>query len=130
MITNAACAMDRSVPNDVLAMADRIWLGAKRPFQAAREAFLQIEEDLEQWEQQLEAERSNLARSILGVQPGDTVTSQRNGQLVWISAESVSLYAGEKQVTFVVSGKRFRKDGTLGKLNETMTFSFESQGKT
>lgn len=55
MITNAAYAMDRSVPNDVLAMADRIWFGAKRPFQAAREAFLQIEEDLEQWEQQLEA---------------------------------------------------------------------------
>jgi len=130
MITNAAYAMDRSVPNDVLAMADRIWFGEKRPFQAAREAFLQIEEDLEQWEQQLEAERSNLARSILGVQPGDTIAWQRNGQLVRISAESVSLYAGETQVTFVVSGKRFRKDGTLGKLNETMTFSFENEGKT
>ena len=129
MITNAAYAMDRTVPNDVLAMADRIWFGKRRPFQAAREAFLQIEEDLEQWEQQLQAERSNLARTILGVQPGDTVSSRRNGQLVRISAESVSLYAGENHVTFVVSGKRFRKDGTFGKLNETMTFSFESKGK-
>ncbi len=50
--------------------------------------------------------------------------------LVRISAKSVSLYAGENQVTFVVSGKRFRKDGTLGKLNETMTFSFEIKGRT
>ncbi|MBV7522589.1 hypothetical protein [Ensifer sp. ENS12] len=60
------------------------------------------------------SERSNLARSIIGVQPGDTVASQSNGQLVRISAKSFSLYAGENQVTFVVSGKRFRKVGTLG----------------
>jgi len=34
------------------------------------------------------------------------------------------------QVTFFVSGKGFRKDCRLGKLNETMTFSFESKEKT
>ncbi|MGZ2454823.1 hypothetical protein ACVIRO_007640 [Rhizobium ruizarguesonis] len=60
MITSAAYAMDRSVPNDVLAMADRIWFGADRPFQAAREAFPHIEDDLERWEQELEAERSHI----------------------------------------------------------------------
>jgi hypothetical protein len=32
------------------------------------------------------------------------------------SVGSASLYAGENQVTFVVSGKRFSKDGTLGML--------------
>ena len=130
MITSAAYAMDRSVPNDVLAMADRIWFGADRPFQAAREAFARIEDDLELWDQELEAERSHIAQSILGVRPDDIVASQRNGQLVRISAESVSLYASEKQVTFVVSGKRFRKDGTLGKMNETMTFAFDSKEKS
>lgn len=91
--------MDKSVPNDVLAIADRIRFGAKRPLQAARETLLQIEEDL-----------------------------GGNGNSSW-NAESVSLYA-KNQVTFVVTGKRFRKDRTLGKLNETMTFSFESKGKT
>jgi hypothetical protein len=69
MITSAAYAMDRSVPNDVLAMADRIWFGADRPFQAAREAFVHIEDDLERWDQELEAERSHIAQSILGVRP-------------------------------------------------------------
>lgn len=130
IVASAAYAMDRSVPNDVLAMADRIWFGADRPFQAAREAFVHIEGDLERWDRELEAERSHIAQSILGVRPGDIVASQRNGQLVRISAESVSLYASEKQVTFVVSGKRFRKDGTLGKLNETMIFAFDSKEKS
>lgn len=130
MVTSAAYAMEKSVPNDVLAMADRIWFGTKRPLQGAREAFMHIEDDLERWEQELEAERSLLAQSILGVRPGDIVASQRNGQLVRISAESVSLYASEKRVTFIVSGKRFRKDGTLGKMNETLSFAFDSQEKS
>ena len=64
-----------------------------------------------------------------GVQPGDTVALQRNGQLVRISAELASLYAREDQITFGASGKRFHNGGTLCELNETMTF-FESQEKT
>lgn len=125
MITNAAYAMDRSVPIEVLTIADRIWFGADRPFQAAREAFVHVETDLERWEQQIEAERSQLARAVLGVRPGDIVASQQNGALVRISAESVSLYSTEKHVTFVISGRRFRKDGTLGKMSETMTFTVD-----
>ncbi|MGO4352592.1 hypothetical protein AB4Z25_11725 [Rhizobium sp. RAF36] len=122
MITNAAYALDRSVPNEILAMADRIWFGDDRPFQAAREAFAHIETDLERWEQEIEAERSHLAQAVLGVRPGDIVASQQNGALMRISAESISLYSTEKRVTFVVSGRRFRKDGTLGKISETMSF--------
>jgi hypothetical protein len=125
MITNAAYAMDRSVPNEMLAMADRIWFGVERPFQAAREAFAHIETDLERWEQQLETERSRLAQAVLGVRPGDIVASQQNGAFVRISAESISLYSSEKRVTFVVSGRRFRKDGTLGKITETMSFAMD-----
>ncbi|WP_234187067.1 hypothetical protein [Shinella sp. NM-101] len=122
MITNAAYAMDRSVPDEVLAMADRIWFGAERPFRAARDAFAHIETDLERWEQQIEAERSQLAQAVLGVRPGDIIASQHNGAFVRISAESVSLYSTDKHVTFLLSGRRFRKDGTLGKMNETMSF--------
>lgn len=125
MITNAAYALDRSVPNETLAMAERIWFGADRPFRAAREAFAQIETDLERWEQQIEAERSQLAQAVLGTRPGDIVAFQQNGTLTRISAESVSLYSTEKHVTFVISGIRFRKDGTLGKMSETMSFSVD-----
>ncbi|MCD7109648.1 hypothetical protein LRX75_11380 [Rhizobium sp. DKSPLA3] len=125
MMVKAAYAMDRSIPNDILAMADRIWFGTERPFQAAREAFAHIETDLEHWEQQLEAERSQLAQAVLGVTIGDTVTSQRNGMLLRISSESISLYSTDKSITFVISGKRFRKDGTLGKIYETLSFALD-----
>jgi len=125
MITNAAYALDRSVPNDTLAMADRIWFGSERPFQAAREAFAHIETDLERWEQQIEAERSRLAQAVLGVRPGDIVAAQQKGALARISAESISLYSTENHVTFVVSGRRFRKDGTLGKISDTISFCLD-----
>lgn len=125
MITNAAYALDRSVPKETLAMADRIWFGAERPFQVAREAFAHIETDLERWEQQIEVERSQLAQAVLGVRPGDIVASQQNGALTRISAKSISLYSTEKHVTFVVSGRRFRKDGTLGKITDTVNFTLD-----
>ncbi|MGR6467411.1 hypothetical protein [Rhizobium sp. PAMB 3182] len=125
MLTHAAYALDRSVPDETLAMADRIWFGSERPFRAAREAFVHIESDLERWEQQIEAERSQLAQAVLGIRPGDIVASQQNGVLTRISAESISLYSTEKRVTFVVSGRRFRKDGTLGKITDAMYFSLD-----
>ena len=40
-----------------------------------------------------------------------------------------TLYAGDEGVTFVVSGTRFRKDGTLGKLRETFSLRFEGEKK-
>lgn len=125
MITNAAYAVDRTVPNEILAMADRIWFADDRPFRAARDALAHIETDLEHWEQQLEAQRAQLAQAVLGVRPGDIVATQQNGALVRIAAESVSLYTTDKRVTFVISGKRFRKDGTLGKIGETMSFALD-----
>lgn len=128
MLTRAAYAFERSVPDETLAMADRIWFGAERPFRAAREAFAHIETDLERWEQQIEAERSQLAQAVLGVRPGDIVASQQNGVLTRISAESISLYSTENRVTFVVSGRRFRKDGTLGKISDTMSFVMDRGG--
>lgn len=93
--------------------------------QTAREAFAHIETDLERWEQQIEAERSQLAQAVLGVRPGDIVASQRNGAFVRISVASVSLYSTEKHITFVLAGTRFRKDGTLGKMSEMISFALD-----
>lgn len=129
MLTRAAYSMDRAVPSDILAMADRIWFGTNRPFQAAREAFVHIENDLERWEQQLESERSHLAQAVLGIRPGDIVVAPHNGSLVRISAETISLYSTEKHVTFVISGRRFRKDGTLGKMSDSVSFAMDRKSE-
>lgn len=127
MMSHAAYAMERDVPGEMLALADRIFFGDKRPFQAAREAWRHLEDELERWETELEAERSALARSILEIGPGDIVTSQSRGRLLRLSVTETSLYASDRNITFVIQGIRFRKDGTLGKLQETLTLSFEEE---
>jgi hypothetical protein len=65
MMSNAAYAMQREVPGEILSIVDRLWFGEQRPFQAARDAFRHVETELERWEIELEAERSALARSML-----------------------------------------------------------------
>ncbi|MES0038865.1 hypothetical protein NKJ74_26990 [Mesorhizobium sp. M0046] len=129
MMSRAAYEMEREVPGEILAVADRIWFGEKRPFQTAREAWRHLEDKLERWETELEAERSDLARSILGIGPGDIVTWQSRGQLLQLSVIGTSLYPSDGHVTFVIQGMRFRKDGTLGKLHETLTLSFKDEGR-
>ena len=124
MLSSAAYAMERNVPSETLALADRIWFGAERPFGAARDAWLSVEEKLERWATELEAEREGLARSILGVARGDVVVSSRDGRPLRLSVIGVSLYSTETDVIFIVNGIRFRKDGSLGKQQDALRIHF------
>jgi hypothetical protein len=125
MISHAAYGMERQVPDQTLALADRIWFGQESPFRAAREAWGHLQDELERWERELEAERSALAQSILGIEVGDIVAAENRGRFVRLSVSDVSLSASDKGATFVVNGTRFRKDGTLGKQHDTLTLHFE-----
>lgn len=129
MLVQATYDMDRTIPDEKLAIAERIWFGGERPFLSARQAWKRLEDELERWELQLEAERSALAQSILGIEIGDIVTAGSADRLLRISVTGVTLYAGDEGVTFVVDGTRFRKDGTLGKLRETFSLRFEGEKK-
>lgn len=129
MLSQAAYDMERTVPDEKLALAERIWFGEERPFLSARQAWKRLEDELERWELQLEAERSALARSILGIEVGDIVTAGNADRLLRVSVTGATIYGGEEGVTFVVDGTRFRKDGTLGKLRETFSLHFEGEKK-
>lgn len=126
MLSNAARAMERNVPSETLALADRIWFGAERPFRSARDAWARIEEELDQWETELEAERSAMARAILGIDVGDIVTAQNHGRSVRLAVTRTAVYSSEKGVIFVVDGTRFRKDGTIGKQQDAIRLYFEN----
>jgi hypothetical protein len=108
-------------------MAERIWFGGERPFSSARAAWKRLEHELELWETQLEADRSALARSILGIELGDIVTTGNADRVLRVSVTGVTLYVGDDGVTFMVYGTRFRKDGTLGKLPDTFSLHFEGE---
>jgi hypothetical protein len=127
MLSRAAYDMERTVPDGKLAIAERIWFGGERPFLSARPAWKRLEDELERWETQLEAERSALAHSILGVEVGDIVVTGKTDRLLRLSVTGVTLYAGDDGATFIIYGTRFRKDGTLGKLQETCSLRFESE---
>ena len=129
MLTRAAYDMERVVPDEKLTIAERIWFGEERPFLSARQAWKRLEDELERWELQLEAERSSLAQSILGIEIGDIVTTGNADRLLRISVTGATLYARDDGVTFSVSGIRFRKDGTLGKLRESFSLHFEGENK-
>lgn len=125
MLSDAAYALEREVPDERLAVADRIWFGTERPFRSTREAWRRLEDELERWETELEAERSALAQSILGIEIGDIVTAENGGRLLRLSVSNVMLYASERGVTFVVNGTRFRKDGSVGRRQDTLNLHFE-----
>jgi hypothetical protein len=127
MLSHAAYAIEREVPDETLAMADRIWFGEERPFLSARKAWKRIEEELERWEMSLETERSTLAQSILGIEAGDIVTTENAGRLMRLSVTGTTLHASDESVTFVVNGTRFRKEGTLGKLQDAFRLHFENE---
>lgn len=127
MMSHAAYSMERNVPDETLTLADRIWFGKDSPFRMAREAWRHLEDELSRWEAELEAERSALAQSILGIEVGDIVLAKSRGRFLRLSANDVTLYASEKGVTFVVNGTRFRKDGTLGKQQEMLSLYFEGE---
>lgn len=127
MMLNAAYAIEREVPSETLAIADRLWFGEKRPFSSAREAWRHIEEELERWEGELESERSMLAQAILGIEAGDIVTSENRGRLLRLSVTGITLYTSDEYVTFVVNGTRFRKDGTVGKLQDSISLQFKHE---
>jgi hypothetical protein len=96
MLFRAAYDIERTVPDEKLALAERTWFGDERPFCSARQAWKRLDDELEHWEMQLEAERS-----------------------------AAKLYASDDRVTFIVDGIRFRKEGSLGKIRETFSLRFE-----
>ncbi|MES0110164.1 hypothetical protein [Mesorhizobium sp. M0013] len=129
MMSHTAYSIEREAPSEKLAIADRIWFGEERPFLSAREAWRRLEQELERWETGLEAERSMLAQSILGIEVGDIVTTENTGRLLRLSVTGTTLYASDEHVTFIVNGTRFRKDGTLGKLQDVLRLHFANEGK-
>ena len=119
-LATAVYEMEQNVPNEHVAMVDRLWFGKgdSRPFITARRAWRQLEDDLERWEESLEAERAELCRDIFGIAEGDIVLMESEDKMVRIQLESTTIFNNESNVHFQLSGTRFRKDGTLGKRKE------------
>lgn len=127
MLTDSGYEMERAVPDERLALADRLWFGEQGPFLAARKAWQNLQREIDRWEMALDAEKTVLCREILRIEIGDIAVVPSRDQLVRIRVESATVYAGEADVLFVVTGTRFRKDGTLGKRQDSFFLKLEDE---
>ncbi|MCG7867593.1 MAG: hypothetical protein JAY74_14680 [Candidatus Thiodiazotropha taylori] len=112
--------MDRAVPNERLALIDRLWFsrGEAGPFVGTRQAWRQLEADLEQLKQELESDSVALCHDVLGIKVGDIVMIEVGNSHVRVRAEGMNIYESEDCVIIAVWGSRFRNDGVLGKRTE------------
>jgi len=96
--------MDQAVPNEQLALFDRLWFsqGETGPFIAARRAWRRLEADLERWEQEIESETVTQCQDVLGIEVGDIAVVESGKSLVRIEVEGMSVYASDERVMFGV----------------------------
>lgn len=118
-ISVSVAQLDTSVPDEHLVLLESLTTkGADRPFRAARRALDEFESNLEIWENNLELERTEICCQALGVEIGDDLLYEENGRSVRIRLQNASLHFDEEGINFHLWGKRFRKDGVLGKRDE------------
>jgi hypothetical protein len=126
MLERSAYALERDVPDEHLAVADRIWFGAGNPLLNARKAWDRMFVEMERWEEELEAERADLCCAILDIALGDIVVQpDKKGQITRIQVIGTSMAISDDRASLFVEGTRFRKDGTLGKRLETIRIDFK-----
>ena len=99
-------------------MADRIWFGEDLPLLGVRRAWEHVADELQRWGEELEAERAELCRSILGIELGDIMVQSRKGDLTRLQVTSTGMLITDDATTFIIEGMRFRRDGTVGKRYE------------
>jgi hypothetical protein len=127
-LVHAAYEMDRAIPDERLALFDRLWFSRyeKGPFTGARQAWRRMEADLDRWEQELESETITLCQDVLGIEVGDIVIVESGGKPIRVAVEGMTVFTSETTVNFSLWGKRFRKDGLPGKRSEYVTITVEN----
>jgi len=128
ILSSAVYRHDYPVPNDHLVLLEKIYLGSETggPLTAAREVCKKLEDDMERWELAMSAEREAICGEALGLTIGDTLVTESRGKPVRMKIEQMSAYVYDGKLNFHISGKRYRKDGLLGKLDESVYLRTES----
>ncbi len=124
MLERSTYALERDIPDDQIAIADRIWFGGDHPMLKARRAWDRLSDEMERWGEEIEAERADLCCTILGITVGDILVQSQKGKITRIQVSRTSTNITENRSFFTVEGPRFRKDGTAGKRTETIWIDF------
>lgn len=124
MLERSTYALERDIPDEQIAVADRVWFGAGHPLLNARRAWDRLSDEMERWGEELEAERADLCCAILDIALGDIVVQPQKGQITRLQVCRTSMSVNDDRSVLIVEGVRLRKDGTVGKRIETIWIDF------
>lgn len=116
-------------PDDHLVLLEKLGLGsdARGPLTMARAVCRKLEDDLERWELAMESEREAICAEALGLAIGDTILTECRGKSIRLKIKRMSMHLSDKNTLyFHIGGLRYRKDGLLGKRDEYIYISTDS----
>ena len=102
-------------------------LGERGRLTKARDANRQIQIDFERWEAIMEREREDFCKEVLGIEHGATILTEERGKPMRIRAESYYAYVSDEgDLNLHVRGRRYRKDGVLGKRGDSIYLTLQT----
>jgi hypothetical protein len=125
ILSSAVYNHEYPAPDEHLCLLERLYLGseAKCPLTAARNTCRKLEEDMERWELAMEAEREAICSEALGLSRGDTILTESQGKSVRLKINQMNAHFSEGKLSFYIAGRRYKKDGVLGKREDSIYIS-------
>jgi len=126
ILSSAVYNHEYPVPEDYLILLEKLQMGSDTggPLTEAREACRKLEDDMERWELVMENEREAICAEALGVSLGDVILSESRGKHIRLKIDHMSTHVTDKNtLRFYISGERYRKDGILGKRDDSILVS-------
>jgi len=77
-------------------------------------------------EEKIEAEKAEICCQALGINLGDVVIFNSRGKVNRIKLERATLHVDDEEIYFHFGGRRYRKDGLIGKRDEYFVLKVEN----
>jgi len=112
-------------PDEHLTLIEKLYLGCEveGPLTTARNTCRKLEDDMERWELAMESEREGICSEALGLVKGGTVLTESHGKSVRLKINQMSAHFSDGKLSFYIAGRRYRKDGVLGKREDSIYIS-------
>ena len=108
-----------------LGRAMKVWWPSDQfqALQVLQNGLASAEQKIEQWESELAVAKERICKKILGIRSGDVLQVMQQGKPGRIQVDRLDVFKYDQKITFTAHGKLFRKDGMVGKRNETLYLS-------
>lgn len=124
-LSESVYEIESNIPDRTISLMEKLWFGQKNGglFTEQICRFAELERTMEDWERIIDEEKAELVRDVLGISEGDDVSFVRQGKAIRMRVRHAGAFFRGSEISFHVSGLRYRKDGLVGKLDERLYVS-------